>query len=78
MKSTLDWIHVGEADPAYEIARSGKSTSVIVFALDEDMEIYIARQVIERNGSTYWLEESLSGVNTVIPNVIMWAYKPKM
>jgi hypothetical protein len=76
--SQIEWIYTSESDPAHETSRMGKSTSVIVFACDEDGEIYMARHICERNGTDYWVEESLNGLRTVIPNVVMWAYKPNM
>ena len=73
----IEWIYAGESDPATEYRRAGVTVSVQVLCYDEDGEMYIARLHGHNNGTCYWKEETLVGINTVIPNVVAWAYKPQ-
>jgi hypothetical protein len=75
METKITWKHPFNEFPKAEFSRMGKTKSEIVFACDENMDMYIARHYTA-NGNDYWLEESLSGVNTAIQSVVLWAEIP--
>lgn len=78
MTTEISWTPAFEADPPIEYTNGGITRSVSVLACDEDMEMYIARCVIDRRNNVYWVEDCISGNPQVIPNIVLWAMKPKM
>ena len=66
-----------EYTPQVEYKSGGVKVSEQVVVVDEDGEMYIARKH-ESNGATYWKEEDLGGLNSMIPNVVAWAEKPQV